>query len=449
VFETGNFLDPVLATFTNAWMKNIAKNIPGIYELLPSERYFRDGNYYLERTYRERILGGGYVTRRESRNFAQTEEFFQTRQAIWYNSPRYSTAKTLHTNLNSTYDKIISGEINTYVIVGYNVKTLSCLLHHPSTGYVETLDQNKLGDGTVPLISSTFNFADTDASVMPRKPYYVNGVSHADLVKKSDSTLQLVKNIINGNENSLPTGVSRAVSIENKWNGYKITAACPVDLTIKDTADRWVGTVTSDSVDATEGHEFDFYICGENNDTKIAFVDNMSNIEIEGFDTGTMDFSIEQYVNGSIAKTIFYHDVPITDKTIINTTTEISDDSSLQVDSNGDGTVDQVIKPDAIIIAQTAPTIIGDKNISLKYREEKQLKDSVVGDGLTWSSSNSKYISVDTNTGRITSQKSFIKTGTAIITAQNSEGKVEFNVKVKPNFVQWLMIIFLFGWIWM
>ena len=96
-----------------------------------------------------------------------------------------------------------------------------------------------------------------------------------------------------------------------------------------------------------------------------------------------------------------------------------------------------------------APTIIGDKNVTLDYRGEKQLKDSVTGEGLTWSSSNTKYVDVDPATGRITSPKSFVKTGSATITAQNSAGKVEFNVKVKPIFLQWLMIIVLFGWIWM
>ena len=96
-----------------------------------------------------------------------------------------------------------------------------------------------------------------------------------------------------------------------------------------------------------------------------------------------------------------------------------------------------------------APTITGDKNVTLDYRGEKQLSGSVTGDGLTWSSSNTKYVQVDTNTGKITSPKSFIKTGAATITAQNSAGKVEFSVKVKPSFSQWLMIILLFGWIWM
>jgi len=108
-----------------------------------------------------------------------------------------------------------------------------------------------------------------------------------------------------------------------------------------------------------------------------------------------------------------------------------------------DVTVKAIFEP---VIA--APVILGDRNVALSYRGEKQLKDMVAGGGLVWNSSNTKYVMVDAGTGKITSPKGFIKTGSAIISAQNSAGSVEFRVTVKPTFVQWLIIIFLFGWIW-
>jgi hypothetical protein len=73
------------------------------------------------------------------------------------------------------------------------------------------------------------------------------------------------------------------------------------------------------------------------------------------------------------------------------------------------------------------PVINGDKNVTLDYRGTKQL--SVTGEGVTWSGSND-YISVDSQTGKITSLKGFVKTGSAVIKATNSAGHVEFNVKV-------------------
>ena len=90
------------------------------------------------------------------------------------------------------------------------------------------------------------------------------------------------------------------------------------------------------------------------------------------------------------------------------------------------------------------------KNVTVDYRGSFQL--SFVGpnaEGYTWQSSNSA-IRVDSN-GQVTSLKSFIKTASATITVKDAQGNVmdTCQVSVKPNFLQWLMIIFLFGWIWM
>ena len=82
----------------------------------------------------------------------------------------------------------------------------------------------------------------------------------------------------------------------------------------------------------------------------------------------------------------------------------------------------------------------------LDYLGSKQL--AVTGEGVTWSSSNAKYVKVDPDTGEITSQKGFCKTASATIKASNSAGFAEFSVKVRPTFRQWMTVIFLFGWIW-
>ena len=95
--------------------------------------------------------------------------------------------------------------------------------------------------------------------------------------------------------------------------------------------------------------------------------------------------------------------------------------------------------------APARPVLNGDRNVTLAYRGSKQL--SVTGEALEWSSSG-KCVAVD-QSGKITSAKEFVKTGSAVVRAGNSAGYVEFNVKVRPTFWQWLQIIFLFGWIWM
>ena len=107
----------------------------------------------------------------------------------------------------------------------------------------------------------------------------------------------------------------------------------------------------------------------------------------------------------------------------------------------GAGYSDNILKPKTI----TKPVANGSTSVTVDYVGSKQL--SVTGESVTWSGSN-QYVSVG-QTGKIASAKNFIKTGSATITASNSAGSVTFNVKVKPTFWQWLMIIFLFGWFWM
>ena len=91
------------------------------------------------------------------------------------------------------------------------------------------------------------------------------------------------------------------------------------------------------------------------------------------------------------------------------------------------------------------PVANGSTSVTLDYVGSMQL--SVTGENITWSGGN-QSVSVDQN-GKITSLKNFSKTGSATIRATNSAGFVEFNVRVQPTFMQWIMIIILFGWLWM
>ena len=112
----------------------------------------------------------------------------------------------------------------------------------------------------------------------------------------------------------------------------------------------------------------------------------------------------------------------------------------IKYDSNGDGSFDK-----SVFDTTQKPVANGSTSVTLDYVGSMQL--SVTGENLTWSGGN-QSVSVDQN-GRITSLKNFSKTGSATIKATNSAGSVEFNVSVKPTFMQWIMIVVLFGWIWM
>ena len=66
---------------------------------------------------------------------------------------------------------------------------------------------------------------------------------------------------------------------------------------------------------------------------------------------------------------------------------------------------------------------------------------------VTWSGGN-EYISVNPATGEVRALKGYNKSATITATAANGLSSA-CKVTIKPNFFQWLQIIFLFGWIWM
>jgi len=93
-----------------------------------------------------------------------------------------------------------------------------------------------------------------------------------------------------------------------------------------------------------------------------------------------------------------------------------------------------------------APAVEGGASRSLQYKSSATLRLTTSAPGqVTWSSSNPGVVSANANTGAIKG----VKTGTAIVTGRDGDGfTASVTVKVSYAWWQWLIIIFLFGWIW-
>jgi len=86
------------------------------------------------------------------------------------------------------------------------------------------------------------------------------------------------------------------------------------------------------------------------------------------------------------------------------------------------------------------------KDLTLNYKGTASLEaTSTYKDGVVWSSSNTNVATIDSK-GKITATG----TGTAVITASSPDGAVSdsCNVKVEYTWLQWIVVIVLFGWIW-
>ena len=91
------------------------------------------------------------------------------------------------------------------------------------------------------------------------------------------------------------------------------------------------------------------------------------------------------------------------------------------------------------------PVVAGGASRTLTYKKTDTLLLTTSAPPAKWSSSNSGVVSVNENTGEIRG----VKTGTAVITGTDADGfPASVTVTVRYAWWQWLIIIFLFGWLW-
>lgn len=89
---------------------------------------------------------------------------------------------------------------------------------------------------------------------------------------------------------------------------------------------------------------------------------------------------------------------------------------------------------------------ISESSVDMNYKSTTQLSafaNGVDSSKITWTSSNPNVASVDKN-GNVTATG----TGSAVITASYGDYSASCNVNVNYSFLQWIIVIVLFGWIW-
>ena len=92
-----------------------------------------------------------------------------------------------------------------------------------------------------------------------------------------------------------------------------------------------------------------------------------------------------------------------------------------------------------------APLRLDRTSLSMIYKQTEKLAVTPANAKVTWSSTNDTVAKVDDKNGTVTA----VGRGTAVITATRADGaKAECAVKVRYTLWQWLIRIFLFGWIW-
>jgi len=347
----------------------ISKNMPGVYELLPTERYINTVGGYIQ-DFRD---GGS-----QALDYSETHNLLEDNGA---NPNMFNITDQFHSSL----DNESFNASNVHNIMGCrNPKTIGLFRIYDDKIKISPVD----GDGTVPLISSinlSSNYTNYFAMDL-----ILNDMNHVDLIRRNEP-LQLIADIINDQEPNLPPNISTSLSdcldrhlvepdidpddiIETLY----ISTHSPVELHIYDNQGNHVGHSPEGDIDL-QIPESNYEIIGHNN---FAILPNGNyEIVVDATGAGEFDLEIETYTNLLPTNKVTYIDVSVVSDSSVASLdyTGSTGDLTLNLDSDGNGTTDQQIQPNAVLDENSAGDITP-PDISFNMANEVLLNAQVVMD---------------------------------------------------------------------
>ena len=357
--ETGNFLDNAIKNFfAKKLFKPVVKNFYSVYELLPTENYFRlSGTGYVKRLDKNiytKKSGIRVVNTIKDLNYNETYSLIAKREWATNNKnllkPMLPNSEIFHRGIFQ--NKHITNSVDFYAIIGYGKNTIMKLKEsfinneYKSTDVLNVLNT---GDGTVPVISATIG-----NTIDKNRDYFINE-EHAKLAG-NQNVIDFVCNIINGTTahskkilDDLPKSINAKGWLEPAQKYIKLRVACPVNLSMTDLEGNVWAEVTNETTYNKDYEKGDFYSIGKDNDIKIAYLNQQdNNLLLTGIDNGVMEYTASVFDSGYETNRVVFRNVPITKTTKIYTDTDFDGGLNLKLDEDSDGNIDRIIKPSAI-----------------------------------------------------------------------------------------------------
>jgi hypothetical protein len=367
LLQGSNFDNPFLS---DNEMKKIAKNLPAIYDLIPSRQYYEQKGSYV------RVVRPSTSTSVDL-NFDETTSFLNIDHGL--NSQALSEAQTLHTSEFDNFDVRTSG-IDLYSINGCKAGTLGKVVELRDTDIFgnEQVTYSQLvqtpGDSTVPLESAT------NLPIDSANKYYALKGSHGKMLSQDDIRQHIV-NLLSGS--SLPVS-SNAITQDIdrcKLNGKAISIYSPLSIDVTDQAGNHSG-MASDGGRYNNIPNANFEIMGEHKFVYLPTDEGqVYDIKVKGTGDGTFTLENANISNNQTTSIEVFSDIPVT--TALKGTLDLGTSSTLSLDINGDGNTDEVIQPDgnqeptlneliALIKTKVSTLVVKDK---LKQNLLKQISN--------------------------------------------------------------------------
>ncbi|MBP1905617.1 alpha-tubulin suppressor-like RCC1 family protein [Paenibacillus turicensis] len=335
IFETGNATGDQLNDFiVGKKLKSIMRNISSAYQLLPNKSYFSVNKTYYISKHLFITYNNPRPKKEKIQDYKSTKTFFET-ETSWINKKLLSEAEEFHDNLG-----IITNvnTVDSYHIIGDKIGTIGGMTfnsyNNPGSPDMSITDLKTVqGDGTVPVIS-----ANVGGLLKANKTYYIQE-EHSELPGNKNVQKQ-IENILEGNPGKLEANIRKSTQ---STKTLKLKIECPVELSVVDSDGNHLGSTGKNTYE--ENIPFgSYYTDGE---TKIAFLnDGKYSVSLKGTGYGEMTYSLIWSNEEDIEeKTVRFDSIPVTPNSIFTSGTDRNGKITLQIDDNGDGTIDRTVTP--------------------------------------------------------------------------------------------------------
>jgi len=296
----------------DAEMKKLAQNMPGVYDLLPSQKYYDVAGSFVRLLDNTADSSHGDFSISDQTivsdlNYSETKSFLVDDNNL--NSQALVGAENLHTQAFDDFDMRNVG-VDLYSIDGCKTGTtvkleqskVTNLFGQTTTSYAPY--KINTGDGTVPIESST------NLPIDQAKKYYVLTGKHSRLLAQDGSRQEIV-NLVSGSSLAIaPNLLTQDVS-QCQLNGKAIIVYSPVDVSVTDQNENQLGLSNGNTTN--EIPNADFQIWG---DHKLVYLSTdygqTYTINLQGIDMGTYTINVQSITDNKVAKAEIFRDLPVT-----------------------------------------------------------------------------------------------------------------------------------------
>jgi len=317
-------------------MQKIAKNLPVVYDLAPSQTYFNNKGSYVK------VITSGFLSPTVSQDldFNQANAFLTNDHQL--NSQAVTNSQNLHTAGFDNYDLRTAG-VDLYSINGCKTGTLSKIIERRKKfligGTEITYDQpqESPGDGTVPLESAT------NLPIDPAHKFYGLKADHGKMPSQ-DGIRQEIVDLISGASLNIDSGLITQDISKCKLKGKAVSIYSPLDIDVTDQAGNHAGL----NAGAIQNNipNADLEIMG---DHKFVYLPNDEGqtytINLKGTGSGSFTIKDEDITDNQTTGTQVFSNFPVT--TSLSGMLNLGNTDTLSLDTNSDGTVDQTVQPSA------------------------------------------------------------------------------------------------------